>query len=48
MMPHVIVMEDGHKEYSDVKTNVEYDETIFTRPPSIDAGPHAWMKVNRN
>jgi len=44
MMPRVIEMDDGHKEYSDIQINVEYDENIFTRSPSIDAGSHAWMK----
>lgn len=48
MMPHLVEMEDGHKEYCDIKINVEYDENIFARPPSINAGPHAWMKTKSN
>ena len=45
MMPFTVEMYDGHKEYSDIKINVEYDENIFTSQPSIEAGSHAWMKV---
>jgi hypothetical protein len=36
--------EDGHKEKSEVKFNVEYDEKIFLKPPPFEAGPEAWKK----
>ena len=48
MMPLTVEMDDGHKEYSDIKINVEYNENIFSSPPSIEAGPHAWMQVNKS
>ena len=48
MMPLTAEMDDGHKEYSDIRINVEYDEKIFTKPPSIDAGSHAWMKLEHD
>ena len=28
--------------------NPAYDESIFTRPPSIAAGPHAWQRVSKS
>jgi hypothetical protein len=45
MVPHLVEMEDGHKEYCEIRINVDYEERIFITPPSIDAGPHAWMKT---
>jgi hypothetical protein len=45
MMPLTVEMDDGHKERSDIAINADYDENIFNRAPSIDAGSHAWMKV---
>jgi hypothetical protein len=43
-VPLTLEMSDGHKEKSIVKFNVEYNEEIFTKPLSIEAGPEAWMK----
>jgi hypothetical protein len=46
-MPSRITLEqlDGDMEYS-VKTlmNVDYDESIFNKPPPFEAGPKAWLK----
>jgi len=43
-VPLTIELEDGHTEKSNIMFNVEYDERIFTNPPSIEAGQKAWMK----
>lgn len=43
-VPLTIELEDGHKEKSNIRFNVEYNEKIFTNPPSIEAGHKAWMK----
>lgn len=43
-VPLTIELEDGHKEKSNIRFNVEYSEKIFTSPPSIEAGYKAWMK----
>ena len=45
MVPLAVQMGDGHKEYSAIKFNVDYNENIFASAPSIDGGPHAWMKA---
>jgi hypothetical protein len=44
-VPLTLELEDGHKERSNITFNVDYDEKIFGNPPSIEAGPKAWMKV---
>ncbi|HEX5473766.1 MAG TPA: hypothetical protein VFX12_03805 [Vicinamibacterales bacterium] len=31
-----------YKEHVTYQVNVPYDETVFTRPPSIADGPHGW------
>jgi hypothetical protein len=43
-VPRTIELEDSHKEKSNISFNVEYNEKIFTNPPSIEAGHKAWMK----
>jgi hypothetical protein len=44
-VPLTIEMEDnGQKERSEIKFNVEYDGEIFTKAPSIRGGPEAWRK----
>jgi hypothetical protein len=37
MMPGI-----QHKGHINFQINPPYDESVFTRPPSLEAGPHAW------
>lgn len=34
----------SRKTRMNIEFNVEYDESIFERPPSIEEGPNAWQK----
>src|SRR5258705_3021009 len=43
-VPLTIELEDSHKEKSNIRFNVEYNEKIFASPPSVEAGHKAWMK----
>ena len=46
-MPTKLIFEDsdGDMEYRrSYKFNVEYDESIFVKPPPFEAGPEAWKK----
>lgn len=43
----VLESSDGEMEYRvAIQLNVEYDESIFSRPPSFEFGPEAW-KIKR-
>lgn len=41
---NMVISSSGSKEKSSIRFNVEYNEKIFTNPPSIEAGHKAWMK----
>lgn len=43
-MPTSIRFSDTSKIPVKVELDVDYDETIFENPPSIEAGPNAWRK----
>lgn len=41
-VPQTSQVEDGGVDRIRIQINVEYDESIFVKPPPIDAGPEAW------
>lgn len=45
-MPRVVKPEGGTGERSSYQFNVEYNEEIFKKPPSLEAGPEVW-RVSR-
>lgn len=46
-VPQTIMHDDGSKYKASFQFNVEYQEDIFVKPPSISAGPNAWKITNR-
>ena len=43
-----VMMPGGqHKGHINFQINPPYDEAVFTRPPSLEAGPHAWRLHGR-
>jgi hypothetical protein len=43
-MPHKVRWGDDEENRTSYQINVDYDESIFERPPTIDMGPEAWKK----
>jgi hypothetical protein len=46
-VPLTIVYYDGSKYKASFQFNVEYNDDIFVKPPSISAGPEAWKMAKR-
>lgn len=46
-VPQTIVYDNGSKYRASFQFNVEYNEDIFVKPPSISAGPEAWKMTKR-
>jgi hypothetical protein len=48
-VPQMLKDDEGGMTHLRLQFNVEYDESIFVRPPPIEAGPEAWRpKMNKS
>lgn len=46
-VPQTLESDDGSKYKASFQFNVQYDESIFIKPPPIEAGPEAWKIAKR-
>ena len=46
-VPQTIKYDDGTEYNQSYQFNVEYDQELFIKPPSIEAGPDAWRVAKR-
>jgi hypothetical protein len=43
-VPQTSQVEDGGNHRISIQINVDYDESVFVKPPPIEAGPEAWRR----
>jgi hypothetical protein len=46
-VPQTIKYDDGTEYNQSYQFNVEYNQDLFIKPPSIEAGPEAWKIAKR-
>ncbi len=46
-MPHIVNFDEGVNSRTTYQMNVAYDESVFERPPSVEAGAEAWRAARR-